>query len=90
MSSYMLTLFRLGEAGGGEGGGAESARAYFNFQELPWYLSNTNQIVVTFIEIYWETRFWKNFASRVSHVAMATIFLTPCLLNFDFFDIFVN
>ena len=38
--SLSLTLFRLGRGGGG----AESARANFNFRELPWYLSNTYQM----------------------------------------------
>ena len=42
------------------------------------YLPN----VATFTKIYWRTRFWKNFASRVQHVAMAASFLTPCLLKF--------
>ena len=35
---FPLTLFRLG------GEGAESARADFNFRELPWYFSNTYQM----------------------------------------------
>ena len=30
--------------GGGGGRGAESARADFNFRELPWYLCNTYQM----------------------------------------------
>ena len=67
-------------AGGGGGGGV---RADFNFRELPRYLSNTYQMWPLLLKfIYWGTRFWKNFASRVSHVAMATTFSTPSLLKF--------
>ena len=33
-----------GGGGGGRGGAAESARADFNFRELPWYVSNTYQM----------------------------------------------
>ena len=42
------------------------------------YLPN----VATVTKIYWRTRFWKIFASKVSHVAMAAAFSTPCLLKF--------
>ena len=67
---------------GGGGGGAESARADFNFPGtfliFKQYLPN----VATFTKIYCRTKFWKNFASRVSHVVMATVFSTPCLLKF--------
>ena len=65
------------------GGGAESARANFIFRELTslifkQYLPN----VATFTRIYWKKRFRKNFASKESHVAMATPFSSPCLLKF--------
>ena len=56
----MLSLLLINpippEGGGGGGGGvwvAESARADFNFRELPWYLSNTYQmwpLLLKFIE----------------------------------------
>ena len=72
-----LTLFHLG--GGGEClRRFQLSRTSLIFKQ---YLPN----VATFTKIYWGTRFWKNFASRVSHVAMATTFLTPCLLKFCFF-----
>ena len=62
--------------GGGGGGGVPAPISTFeNFLD-------TNLNVATFTKIYWRTRFLKKFASRVSHVAMATAFLTPCLLKF--------
>ena len=68
------------DGGGGGGGGKcerrfELSRTSLIFKQ---YLPN----VATFTKIYWETRFWKNFASRASHVAMATAFSTPCVLKF--------
>ena len=50
------------------------SRTFLIFKQ---YLPN----VATFTKIYWGTRFWKKLASRVSHVAMATTSLTPCLLK---------
>ena len=37
-----------------------------------------------FPQIYWKTKFWKNFESRVSLVAMATQYSTPCFVKFCF------
>ena len=81
-----LTLFRLGREGGGGGGGKCPRRFQLSRTSLIFkqYLLN----VASFTSIYWGTRFWKNFASRVSHVAMATAFSTPCLLNFWIFKYF--
>ena len=43
--SCWISPIQAGGGGGGGGGvGGESARANFNFRELPRYLSNTNQI----------------------------------------------
>ena len=66
--------------GGGGGGGKCPRRVQLSRTSLMFkqYLPN----VATLTKIYWGTRFRKNFASRVSYVAMATIFLTPCLLKF--------
>ena len=75
-------LFNPISAGRGGGGGTESARADFNFRELPLYLSNTNQMWPLLLKFIGEQDSGKNFASRVSHVAMATTFSTPCLLKF--------
>ena len=61
--------------GGGAGGGFQLSRTSLIFKQ---YLLN----VVTFTKIYWKTRFWTNFPSRVSHDAIATAFSTPCLLKF--------
>ena len=63
--------------GGGGGDGKCPRRFQLSRTSLIFkqYLPN----VATFTNFYWGTRFWKNFASRVSH---ATIFLTPCLLKF--------
>ena len=65
---------------GGGGGGECPRRFQLSRTSLIFkqYLPN----VATFTKIYWRTRFWKTFASRVSHVAMATAFSTPCLLKF--------
>ena len=84
----ILTLFRLGGEGGGGGREEESARADFNFREIPWYLSNTNQMWQLLLKSIGEQDFGKNFASRVSYVAMATTFSTPCLLKFWLFKYF--
>ena len=77
--SAPLTLF-------GQGGeGAESARAHFNFQELPCYLSNSYEILALLIKIIREQDFVKKKLSWVQLVAMATRFSTPCLVKFFFF-----
>ena len=64
----------------GGGGGKCPRRLQLSRTSLIFkqYLLN----VATFTKIYWRTRFWKKFASKVSHVAMATVFSTPCLLKF--------
>ena len=80
-----LTLFGLeGGGGGGGGGGSGGRKCPRRFQ-----LSRTSLIfkqylpnVATFTGICWRTRFWKKFASKVSHIAMATAYSTPCLLKF--------
>ena len=64
---------------GGEGGGKCPRR--FQLSRTSMIFKQNLQNVATFTKIYWRTRFWKNFASRVSHVAMATTFSTPCLLK---------
>ena len=78
-----LTLFRLG---GGGGGGKCPRRFQLSRTSLIFkqYLPN----VATFTKVYWGTRFWRNFASTVSHVATGTIFSTPCLLKFGLFKYF--
>ena len=48
------------------------------------YLPN----VATFTKIYWRTRFWKNFASRVKHVAMQPHFRRHVYSKFDFLIFF--
>ena len=70
----ILTLFRLGGSG--------KCPRRFQLLRTSLIFKKYLQNVATFTKIYWETRFWKNFASRVSHVAMATTFSTPCLLKF--------
>ena len=62
----------------GGGGGGGSARFQFSTTSLIFkqYLLN----MATFTKIYWKTRLWKNFALRVSHVALVTAFSTPCLV----------
>ena len=75
----MSNIFNPIPPGGGGGGGGKClrrlqlSRTSLIFKQ---YLPN----VATFTKIYWRTRFWKNFASRASHVA--TEFSTPCLLEF--------
>ena len=66
---------------GGGGGGGECPRR-FQLSRTPLIFKQYLLNVATYTKIYWETRFRKNFASRVSHVAMVTTFLTPCLLKF--------
>ena len=72
--------------GGGEGGGKCPRRFQLSgtFLIFKQYLPN----VAAFTKIHWGTRFWKNFASRVSDVAMATTFSTPCLLKLGLFKYF--
>ena len=74
--SLSLTLFRLGR-----GGGAESARANFNFRELPWYLSNTYQIIgeQDSAKILRQGYHMLPWQPRFRHHAYS---------NFDFFNIF--
>ena len=71
---------RGGRGGGGVGGGKCPRRFQLSRTSLIFkqYLPN----VVTFTGICWRTRFWKKFASKVSHIAMATAYSTPCLLKF--------
>ena len=76
----------MGGGGGRWGGKAESAAPISTFENFldqifKEYLPN----VATFIKIYWRTRFWKKFASRLSRVAMVTPCSTPCLLKFGRF-----
>ena len=63
------------------GGGGKCPRR-FQLSRIPLIFKQYLPNVATFTKIYWGTRFWKNFASRVSYVAMATTFSTPCLLKF--------
>ena len=67
-----------GGGGGGVGKCPRRLQLWRTFLIFMQYLPN----VATFTKIYWRTRFWKNFASRISHVAMATAFSKPCLLKF--------
>ena len=79
IASRLLNINAIPPRGGG--GGEKCSRQFQlsrTFLIFKQYLPNVD----TFTKIYWATRFWKNFASRVSHVAMATTFSTPCLLKF--------
>ena len=58
---------------GGGGGRAESARADFNFQKLPWYLSNTYQIWPLLLKFIGEQDYGK-----ILHQGYK---LLPCLLS---------
>ena len=57
--------------GEGRGREAESARADFNFRELPRYLSNTYKIFQVSLKFIGEQLSGNIFLSRVSLVAMA-------------------
>ena len=69
--------------------GGGSVRADFNFRKLPCYLSNTYEMLPLLLKFnIGEQNSWKNILSRVSLVAMATRFLTPCLVKFWLFKYF--
>ena len=63
---------------GGGGGMGRKVPAPITSLIFKQYLPN----VATFTKIYWGTRFWKNFASRVSQFAISITFSTLCLLKF--------
>ena len=63
-TSLYLTLFRLGGGGGKCPPRFQLSRTSLMFKQ---YLPN----VSTFTKTDWRIKFCKNFASRVSHVAMA-------------------
>ena len=79
-----------GGCGGGGGGGAESARADFNFRELPWYLSNTYQIWPLLLKFIGEQdsgnilRQWYHMLPWQPH------FWPHVYSNFGFFNIFLH
>ena len=76
-----LTLLDLGGGEGGGGGGRKvpgPISAFENFLDIQAIPTKCGP----FTKMYWRTRFWKIFASRVSYVAMATPSSTPYLLKF--------
>ena len=68
--------------GGGGWGGGGKCPCRFQLSRTSLIFNQYLPNAATFTKIYWRIRFWKNFASRVSHVAMAIPFSTPCLLKF--------
>ena len=73
---------------GGGGGGAENARADFNFWELPWYLSNTYQMWPLLLKFIGEQDSGK-FLRQWHHILpWQPRFWHRVYSNFDFFNIF--
>ena len=70
------------------GGGGGKCPCRFQLSRTSLIFKQYLRKVAIFTKIYWETRFWKNFVSRVSHVAMATTFSTPHLVKFWLFKSF--
>ena len=75
-------LFNPISAGRGGGGGDGKCPRRFQLSRTSFIFKQYQPNVAIFTKIYWGKRFWKKFASGVSHVAMATTFSTPCLLKF--------
>ena len=80
----VLNPIRPGGGGGGEGGGGKCPRR-FQLSRTSLIFKHYLPNLTTVTKIYRRTRLCKNFASRVPLVAMATPFLTPCLLKFWLF-----
>ena len=70
----MVVVVLVGEGGGAIGGrkGSAPISIFENFLDI--YLK---KITITVLKIYWTTKTWKSFGSRVSLVAVATPFSTP-------------
>ena len=64
------------------GGGGRKCLRRFQLSRTSLIFKQYLPNVSNFSKIYWRTRFWEIFAPRVSYVAMAAPFSTPCLLKF--------
>ena len=72
---------------GGEGG-AESARADFNFRELPWYLSDTYQMWSLLLKCIGEQDSAKILRQGYHMLPWQPRFRHHVYSNFDFLNIF--
>ena len=70
------------------GGGTESARADFNFRELPLYLSNTNQMWPLLLKFIGEQDSGKILRQGYHMLPGQPHFRRRVYSNFDFFNIF--
>ena len=76
--------------GGGRGGGGWSARADFNFRELPRYLSNTYQMWPLLLKFIGKQDSGKYLRQRYHMLPWQPRFRRHVYSNFDFLNIFLH